>query len=852
MAKFSKYYIVGFILFYYLSLFTLKAQNTVADSLEKVLQKTTDSKAKLNILSQLTEEYSTLSLDKSVEFGAQAVKMAQQLKEPLIEGKACLSMADAYGNEDKFELSNQHYQDAIELFTQIRYNKGIAEAYNGIGLNHYYSGKYDESLKNYKQVFEIAKQDKIEKEEADALFYSGQVYRKKNITESAISSYNKAIGIYKFINDNNGLAKVYNSLGLLQSEQGNYRNAMEYYENALVYRKITGDKKSSAILYNNLANMLSKLGKYEKAISYYQQGLKIFESIGMQEGIATCSNNIGLVYENLTRGNQYSQNLLYHSKALEYHEKALKIWQKIGNDFEIANLYSNIGNVYAVQSNEKLIEKYGQDWENTLQKGNIISKEYSKAIEFYKKALTIREKIGDKKGVAISYSNIGKIYRLEGNLTQSLIFLEHALKLNEELRNENEISSNLFGIGRVYYNLKNYAKALDYYTRSLEIAKRNENTEIIKNIYPYLSDVYLGLGDCYKTQWAYKKFVQISDSLSNENSMKQIAEIQTQYETEKKEQQIQILNKDAKLKDIEIKQKNTFLWFVVAGLLLVLVITVLLIKQNKERKKTNEELAEKNSLITFQKTEITDSIHYARRIQSAVMPTEHQIRQFLPNSFIYFRPRDIVSGDFYWVAEKNGKIAVAAADCTGHGVPGAFMSMLGTALLTNITANKEELHADEILNELRFHIINSLHQTGKEGENKDGMDIAFYVLDIENLSLEYAGANNSLYVIRNGELLESKADRMPIGIHEKVKIPFTKKIISLEKGDLIYTFSDGYHDQFGGENNKKFTSVNFKKLLVKIHQEPIDKQPEILQKTIVEWMNNNSQVDDMLIIGVKV
>jgi serine phosphatase RsbU (regulator of sigma subunit) len=204
------------------------------------------------------------------------------------------------------------------------------------------------------------------------------------------------------------------------------------------------------------------------------------------------------------------------------------------------------------------------------------------------------------------------------------------------------------------------------------------------------------------------------------------------------------------------------------------------------------------------------------------------------------------------VNEKNGKIIVVAADCTGHGVPGAFMSMLGMSMFKSIVAENSEIHADEVLNDLRLRVIDSLHQTGKSGENKDGMDLALYILDLPNLSLEYAGANNPLYIIRNGELLETKADRMPIGIYEKTIAPFTKHIIPLQKDDMIYTFSDGYHDQFGGPDNKKFMSGNLKKLFTRIYNHPVGKQHDILHSTITDWMKDTYQIDDILIIGVRV
>lgn len=260
--------------------------------------------------------------------------------------------------------------------------------------------------------------------------------------------------------------------------------------------------------------------------------------------------------------------------------------------------------------------------------------------------------------------------------------------------------------------------------------------------------------------------------------------------------------------------------------------------------------------ITHQKKEITDSIQYARRIQQAVLPPRKLLEDIMKdNFFIFNRPRDIVSGDYYWMAEKENKIIIAAADCTGHGVPGAFMSLLGVAFLKEIINKISDLSASAILNELRKYVITALHQPGVEGQTRDGMDMAFCLLDLDSRELQFSGANNPLYLIRNKELIEFKADKQPIGLYEENK-PFTNKTIQLEPGDTFYIFSDGYADQFGGpkvaEGGKKFKYSRFKELLINIQDQPMPEQMKILEKTIDEWRGPIFQVDDILVIGVRV
>jgi serine phosphatase RsbU (regulator of sigma subunit) len=269
------------------------------------------------------------------------------------------------------------------------------------------------------------------------------------------------------------------------------------------------------------------------------------------------------------------------------------------------------------------------------------------------------------------------------------------------------------------------------------------------------------------------------------------------------------------------------------------------VKQKDEILLQRDEIAEKNK-------SITDSIEYAKRIQTAVLPSKEFEEEVLPEHFILFRPRDIVSGDFYWFTKKDNLLIITAADCTGHGVPGAFMSMLGVSFLNEIVNKHDIRHASEILNHLRSDVKKTLSQTGKEGEAKDGMDIALVIVDLENMKMQYAGAYNPMYMYRNNELMEFKGDRNPIGIYVKEKDSFTNNEIDLQKGDVFYIFSDGYEDQFGGENGDKFKSKNFKIFLQEIHQKPMSEQRELLNTNIENWRGKWEQVDDIIVLGVRI
>jgi serine phosphatase RsbU (regulator of sigma subunit) len=374
----------------------------------------------------------------------------------------------------------------------------------------------------------------------------------------------------------------------------------------------------------------------------------------------------------------------------------------------------------------------------------------------------------------------------------------------------------------------------------------------IQAIYEDISEVYTRMGNYKQALEYHKLFTEVKDTISRKETLDMISEMQVKYETEAVIKDNQLLTAQSELSDVKLRQQRIAIYFFIFVLLSISALVVLLVRQNNQKKRANLELAQKNALITEQKKEITDSIQYASRIQSALLPPGDYIDKLIPERFIIYMPRDIVSGDYYWITEKNGKVICVAADCTGHGVPGAFMSMLGIAFLNEIVSKQDDLHTDEILNELRAHVIKSLHQTGKEGESQDGMDIALYTLDLESNKLEYSGANNSLFIFRDSELVELKADKMPIGIHTRADIPFTRHHVDIQSKDMIYSFSDGYPDQFGGPQQKKFMVKNFKNVLSNIHTKQVKEQKTILEKTLHEWMAETDQVDDILVIGIRV
>ena len=358
----------------------------------------------------------------------------------------------------------------------------------------------------------------------------------------------------------------------------------------------------------------------------------------------------------------------------------------------------------------------------------------------------------------------------------------------------------------------------------------------------------------------------------DEYSIKRIADMQISYETEKKEHEL-------KIKDIQIVQQQErnsrqriIIYFAAIGLLIVLCFATVVARQNKKIRKANEmldlqnkqiiqqneEIEQQRDYVTMQrdqiaeqKEKITDSIEYASRIQNAMLTPTEICNELLPQHFIMLCPRDIVSGDFYWVKKVGNQVIATVMDCTGHGVPGAFMSMLGTTLLEQIVTNGQFSSAADILEQMRKSVKSSLHQEDKQSSQSDGMDCALCIIDFDKMQLQYSGANNPLILIRNGEIIEYEADKMPIGIHVFDESDFTNAEVSLEPNDTIYMFSDGYADQFGGDNGRKLMMKNFKKLLAEVSANPIEQQKDLLLQRFTEWKGDYRQIDDVLVMGIK-
>jgi serine phosphatase RsbU (regulator of sigma subunit) len=522
-----------------------------------------------------------------------------------------------------------------------------------------------------------------------------------------------------------------------------------------------------------------------------------------------------------------------------------------------------------------------------LLKGNIHESfgDYEKTLNFWLEAYKTSVEINDVESEGESCSQLGLIYSRLCNFQKALEYFNKGLKIREELGDENATASSLNRIGMVLRQTKKYEESLEYYFRSLAIRKKNKQTSAIPwtllgiantyedmKRYPESLDYYekvlnggdkrcvmqcmMGAGRIYSLTGdagnAEKRLEQSLLMAQELNSMVLIAEahsaLAAHYELFKKP--------DKALKSFKqyLKARETFQSNEVQSKLSNIEVAHAVEKSEQEKeiyRLRHVELKSAYDIIEEKNKDITASINYASRIQRAMLPGPSEIKGLSSKSFILYLPKDIVSGDFYWFTQINGKLIIVAGDCTGHGVPGALMSMLGISFLEEIVNEREITESGQILNELRKEVQRALHQKGASAEAKDGMDIELCVIERSRKTIQYSGAYNSLYLIRNGELIEYQADRMPIGIFDLSDKGFTSQNISFTPGDLIYMFSDGYADQFGGPNSKKFKYSALKELLLKIHNLPLKEQKKRLETEFLKWKGNNPQTDDVLVMGMK-
>jgi len=658
---------------------------------------------------------------------------------------------------------------------------------------------------------------------------------KYNAPQKALEYANAALKQAQLSNYKKGQANSYHLLGMI-SYQANHEKALGYYMLSLKLNEALGDKKAMSTSYNNIGLLYYHEGNYKKALKYYLISLEIDESLNEQKGMATSYNNVGLIY--------WAQNDL--DKAQDYFQKAVIIYAQLKDKKGLGGAYSNIGGIAYYKGKPDVAVLY-----------------FKKSYDFYKE-------INYKTGCATTLTNISEILIEQKKHNEASRYIDEAIAIHQELGNKSDMTYGLLASAKNYFDQKQYQKSIEKLNETIVLAKDINAQKQLSQAYLMMANLYAEMNNYKQAYEHHQNYTAVKDSMFTKESAAQIAEMNTKYDTDKKNKEIELLKKESEIQQLNQeadKNRNAMIRnSLIAGCLFVLILLVVLYNRNQVKQKANTALAEKNKNIEEQKgqielqhaqlehknKEITDSIKYAKHLQLAILPPDNQVKQLLPDSFILYKPKDIVSGDFYWVEEWGDKVLVAAADCTGHGVPGAFMSIVGNNLLQQAVSVFGLTKPALILNNVNKNISRMLHQSEDTASVKDGMDIALVSILKGSNKIEYSGAFNPLWIISDGQLKEVAPNKHPVGafVGEELK-QFTNHEIELKKGDTIYIFTDGYADQFGGPKGKKFKYSQLKEILLTINNLSMAEQKQLLNEQIELWKGNIEQLDDILIIGIK-
>jgi len=606
-----------------------------------------------------------------------------------------------------------------------------------------------------------------------------------------------------------GLGALYHARGNLFYYESNLDSALHYYEKALAIRKKIKDNVGILRSTGNIGSIYYLLRDYKKALIYYEEGLKKEVDLNYKEGTNISIANLGSIY--------YS--LKMYDKALYYYRKAKTSY---ANEPErLILVYSGISNVY------KDLNKLDS------------------AFFYVFKAKDMSESIGDERSFAYSLNDIGMLFSREGKFAEARSYLKPALEHCNNFgdkRLEVSILGNLAVVdmedGRMDSALV-YIEKLTALQDHLNIENNREDlSKLFAEFYYHKKD--------YEKVWYYMDvYNRYKDSIYNLETTAQINEMQEKFETDKKEKENQLLLVENKGQ----KATQNYLLIILAIALIGIIGATMAYKKIRS---ANHLLAEQKELVEEKQKEILDSIHYAKRIQFALLASDNLLATHLKEHFVLFKPKDVVSGDFYWATPTPTGFVYITADCTGHGVPGAFMSLLNISKLSQIINENKIDRPDLVLNGVRSEIISVLNPKGSKEESKDGMDAVLCKINYKEKKLEYAAANNSFYIVRNNALLTCKADKMPVGKGHDDTSSFTYNEIALQKGDTIYTFTDGFADQFGGIKGKKYKYKQLEEFLLSINKEPMEMQKQKLNDSFESWKGKLEQIDDVCIIGVRV
>lgn len=664
-----------------------------------------------------------------------------------------------------------------------------------------------------------------------SIIRKASAYSVVNKLDSSMVLANQAHALSKKINYTKGIALSLNLQGRVLFRRANCDSAIIILNKALAMAEELNDSALQSNTLLNIGNSNAYMGNGVLAIDYYFKGLAIEEKLSSQPNLKWYFTNIGNVLTN-------QKNYI---KALEYSLKAKKVIEHINDPKSHCLILNNIGWIYmSIKQNDS-------------------------AYYYIKQSLKLAEKVKDFYTVVLCLGNLGELNITLKNYDEAYEYGYRGYKISMENGYKDQVVGNLYTLGHVQLERKNYTSAEQLLLKALHLSQKINTKELTQLISFTLASLYDKKNDYQRAYEYYQLFSVTKDSLLNQENSKLITEMNTKYTTEKKEKEIELLKKNEDIQKLELaKRKNelerqrTVSIGVFVGFLLLMIVATLMYSRYRLKKKANDQLQtaynlieEKNTLIEKSNLMIMDSITYAKRIQDAILPSPEEIAVAVSTDFfILYQPAQIVSGDFYWCSPQQDKTVFVVADCTGHGVPGAFMSMIGNTLLNEIVNERKITDTKQIAELLDEKIIHALHQD-EHSQKFDGMDISICCIDKRTNKISFTGAHHHMYTY-NGQLHKIKGDPYSIGgAQQQNSKKFTSQTIDHENGLDLYFLTDGYCDQSGGSDNKRFSSKKFENILEQIHHVEMNEQKEKLEQEFKNWKGDTKQRDDVLVVGIR-
>ena len=752
---------------------------------------------------------------------------------PLFAGILLLCLLPLPADAQLDSLS-RNLEDARSLEEQ-------ADAYHQLSL-HFEQDSPDTSLYLAQAALTVSRKADYEIGKAQAFHNFAAYYsHAKYYNFDSLSHYLKrSLDIYRALDDSLRMALTYYNISFSCYLSNNYPIALEYCNQAVeIYRK-TDEKLLLAHSLSLLCEIQNYNGNNTLASQYCYDALSIYDKLDTEKYKPTLYNTIGSINFDLKNYDQARASLMM----------SIELASDLGLQYELANAYLSMGEVSSAVE------------------------EYENAQDYFKKALQIERNTENDEGVSYVYLNMGKTFVAQGDSERALPLLEDALQTAEDYSDVMMQGKVALELGKAHYNLKNMEDAFSYLNRSLRHAKRVGTSPLLKECYHNMANYYYSIGDLENALVYFKFYDLEQERLYEQESAERMAEMATRYKLSEKEKTIELLQQENQIQELQANERRIVNYGLILGMILLSGIGMVLYSKYQLKTQANRELEKQKEAINLQKSkieiqrdeimvksklleeskqDITDSIMYAKRIQLSLLPEREHLKHLFPDSFVFFLPKDIVSGDFYWIHEVDGKVIVAVLDCTGHGVPGAFMTVLANSILNELVLENCVNAPNVILSVMDTKIREALHQNHQNGDvSSDGLDMAVCMIDRQNMEINYSGAKMCMYLAQQDELKQLNANRHSLGGTLSTEKSFSNHSMKLSHGDMIYMASDGFQDQFGGPKDKKFLKTNFRSLLGNIQKEPTPRQSQVVREVFERWKGEQVQTDDVLVLGLRV